>query len=68
MKPLQTPGYVGQSLKRIYHLWHQVPGHGLCPQCGGFGRVDKVVSGAEFKTQDRECPNGHRFTTVIRIG
>jgi hypothetical protein len=64
MKPLKEPGYV---VKRSYHLWHQVPGHGLCPICGQFGRVDKVVTGAEFKTQDRECDNGHRFQTVVRI-
>ena len=68
MKPQQTPGYVGQAVKRTYHLWHQVPGHGLCPECGGFARVDGTLTTAEFKTQNRVCHCGHRFQTVVRIG
>lgn len=67
MKPLKEPGYVRKT-ERIYTLWHQVPGHGICPVCGLFGHVDKVVRGVEFKTQDRECPNGHRFQSVTRLG
>jgi len=65
MKPLQTPGYVS---KRIYHLSHSVPGHGLCPVCGSFARVDNTQTGDEFKTQHRACRCGHRFQTVVRIG
>lgn len=62
MKPLKEPGYIQ---KRTYTLWHQVPGHGLCPQCGQFGHVDGTKT-AEFKTQNRICPNGHRFQSVVK--
>jgi predicted nucleic acid-binding Zn ribbon protein len=65
VKPLKEPGYVQ---KRVYHQWHQVPGHGLCPICGQFARVDGTQSGAEFKTQYRACGCGHRFQTVVKIG
>lgn len=64
MKPLKEPGYV---TKRVYHLSHQVPGHGMCPECGQFGRVDGTKTN-EFKIQNRVCPLGHRFQTVVRIG
>ena len=64
MKPLKEPGYVQ---KRVYHLSHQVPGHGICEQCGQFARVTHTDTSTEFKTQYRKCPHGHQSQVVVRI-
>lgn len=65
MKPLKSPAYTEK--RATYTLWHQLPGHGMCPKCGQFGRCDGTVTTEEFKTQNRICPNGHRFQVVTRI-
>lgn len=67
MKPLKSPEYASQPDKRIYHHSHSVPGFGMCPVCGQFGRVDGNYISGEFKTQYRVCPDGHRFQSVVRV-
>lgn len=63
MKDLKSPGY---TRRREYTPCHAVPGHGICPECGNFCRVQHSAASAEFRTQYRYCTCGNSFQTVIR--